>query len=168
MSKAYDIIKKDFDARCTTMVISYILDKGAENVAKITHGQIAKLEGNPLMTQEFVQALVRTARKICKECSQEEIVCLIQDEWDCRQLRDNRVNTHNLAMQIIENFEDLLDEKGITIPCADKTEERERHDDGNEAKIYGTEYGELHDAVEETLIAALDKAFVPVTSYEYE
>ena len=168
MSKAYDIIMKEFDTRCTTMVISYILDKGAENVAKITDEQIAKLEGNPLMTQSFVQSLVRTARRICTECNQEEIVCLIQDEWDCRQLRGNRVNTHNLAMEILEDFEDLLDEKGIRIPCADDTEQYERYDDGNEAKIYGTEYGNLHDAVEETLIAALDKAFVPVTSYEYE
>ena len=44
-------------------------------------------------------------------------------------------------------FEELLDEKGIEIPCEDSVEQRERYDGGNEAKLYGTEYWNLVDEV---------------------
>lgn len=52
---------------------------------------------------------------------------------------------------ILDVFEDLLDSKGIEIPCEDEREQDERHDGGNDAKIYGTEYGELYDAIEKIL-----------------
>ena len=55
------------------------------------------------------------------------------------------------AIAILEVFEDLLDSKGIEIPCEDEREQDERHDGGNDAKIYGTEYGELYDAIEKIL-----------------
>lgn len=52
-----------------------------------------------------------------------------------------------IATEIVELFEDLLDEKGIEIPCEDKQEEAERHYGGNNAKLYGTEYWTLLDKV---------------------
>ena len=55
------------------------------------------------------------------------------------------------VIAILEVFEDLLDSKGIEIPCEDEREQDERHDGGNDAKIYGTEYGELYDAIEKIL-----------------
>jgi len=54
----------------------------------------------------------------------------------------------NLASEIVELFEDLLDEKGIEIPCEDKTEQSERYEDGNTAKLYGMEYWSLVDKIE--------------------
>lgn len=48
-----------------------------------------------------------------------------------------------LAYAVVDAFEDLLDEKNIEIPCADHFEEEERHHEGNDAKIYGTEYCDL-------------------------
>lgn len=55
------------------------------------------------------------------------------------------------VIAILEVFEDLLDSKGIEIPCEDEQEQKERYDGGNEAKIYGTEYGEVYDAIEKIL-----------------
>ena len=55
------------------------------------------------------------------------------------------------VIAILEVFEDLLDSKGIEIPCEDEREQDERHDGGNDAKIYGTEYGEVYDAIEKIL-----------------
>ena len=52
-----------------------------------------------------------------------------------------------LAYAVVEAFEDLLDEKNLEIPCADHFEEEERHHEGNDAKIYGTEYGDLIEKV---------------------
>lgn len=47
------------------------------------------------------------------------------------------------VVAIMDAFEELLDSKGIEIPCEDENEQNERHNDGNVAKIYGTEYWEL-------------------------
>ena len=51
------------------------------------------------------------------------------------------------AIRIIEIFEDLLEAKGVEIPCDDPYEESHRYDDMNLAAIYGTEYGNLVNAV---------------------
>lgn len=53
-----------------------------------------------------------------------------------------------LANEIVELFEELLDEKGIEIPCEDEEEQRDRYNDGNETKIYGMEYWSLVDKIE--------------------
>ena len=37
--------------------------------------------------------------------------------------------------QIMELFEDLLEEKNISIPCDDEEEERMRYEDGNTANL---------------------------------
>lgn len=57
----------------------------------------------------------------------------------------------NLAFYVVDIFEDLLDEKDIDIPCADSSEEEDRHENENAARIYGTEYGNLVDRVEALL-----------------
>ena len=56
-----------------------------------------------------------------------------------------------LAAEIVELFENLLDEKGIEIPCADEEEQRVRYDGKNDAKVYGMEYYNL----EATVLALL-------------
>ena len=50
------------------------------------------------------------------------------------------------VIAILDAFENLLDSKGIEIPCED-----ERHNGGNDAKLYGSEYSELYDAIEKIL-----------------
>ena len=38
-----------------------------------------------------------------------------------------------MCLEIIDQFEQLLEEKDISIPCEDSAEEKERHDGGNNA-----------------------------------
>ena len=77
-TKIGNIIEEEFDSRMGNGVISYIMDKGIENVKEITDEQISKLEGNGLMTQDFVQSLVRCARRICNECEWIELIEFIR------------------------------------------------------------------------------------------
>ena len=57
----------------------------------------------------------------------------------------------NLAIDIVELFDDLLDEKGIEIPCKDEVEQKNRYEDGNDAKLYGMEYWNLIDIIQAML-----------------
>jgi len=68
--KVNEIIEKEFDSRVAMMVVSYIFDKGWSYTSSITEEEILTLEGNGLMTAEFIQALVRTSVRICKETSE--------------------------------------------------------------------------------------------------
>ena len=77
-TKIGKIIEEEFDSRMGNAVISYIMDKGMSNVKVITDEQIEKLEGNGLMTQDFVQSLVRCARRICNECEWIELIEFIR------------------------------------------------------------------------------------------
>lgn len=56
-----------------------------------------------------------------------------------------------LAMAIVDLFDELLAEKGIEVPCSDPEEETERHEDDNCACLYGMEYWNLVDSVEEKM-----------------
>lgn len=67
-NKVTNIINKEFDGRLAGVVITYLFDKGIENVAEITDEQISEIPGNGFMTASFSQALVRTAREIAKTC----------------------------------------------------------------------------------------------------
>lgn len=77
-TKIGKIIEEEFDSRMGNAVISYIMDKGMSNVKEITDEQIKKLEGNGLMTQGFIQSLVRCARRICIECEWNELIEFIR------------------------------------------------------------------------------------------
>lgn len=85
-TKIGKIIEEEFDSRVGNAIVSYIMDKGMENIKEITDEQIKKLEGNGLMTQEFVQSLVRCARRICREC---EWIELTEDQAECYQIIGN-------------------------------------------------------------------------------
>jgi hypothetical protein len=63
----------------------------------------------------------------------------------------NQERARQLAITIIDEFEDLLAEKDITIPSADR-EGREE-----EACIYGSEYWRLEDTITDMLAKALKK-----------
>lgn len=58
-----------------------------------------------------------------------------------------------LAGQIVELFENLLDKKGIEIPCEDAAEQKDRYDGGNTARLYGMEYYRLIEQIESLLEA---------------
>ena len=77
-TKIGKIMEEEFDSRMGNAVISYIMDEGIGNVKEITDDQIEELEGNGLMTQDFVQSLVRCARRICIECELAELIEFIR------------------------------------------------------------------------------------------
>lgn len=88
-------------------VISYIMDKGMSNVKKITDEQIKKLEGNGLMTQDFVQSLVRCARRICNECEWIELIKFIRLHlWCTPTVHDVYLYKEDFTD---ESFAELLD-----------------------------------------------------------
>lgn len=55
-----------------------------------------------------------------------------------------------LVGQIIDIFEDFLDERGIILDNPERDEDEDL-DPEEAANIFGTDYGELQDAIEETL-----------------
>lgn len=65
-----EIIRKHFDERMSMAVVTYIIDKGWEYVRQITEEEIKEISGNAFMTDVFVQSLVRTAVRICRETNQ--------------------------------------------------------------------------------------------------
>lgn len=77
-TKIGKIIEEEFDSRAGNMVFTYLMGKGIENIKEITDEQIEKMEGNGLMTQRFVQSLVRCVRRICNECEWIEIIEFIR------------------------------------------------------------------------------------------
>ena len=58
---------------------------------------------------------------------------------------------HECAVDLVEIFEDLLDDKEINVPCEDWREEAERHVNESSARVYGSEYGDLIDKIEARL-----------------
>lgn len=55
------------------------------------------------------------------------------------------------ACEIIGIFEHLLDEKGISIPCADASDQEERQENEEAGRIYGAEYYSLENSIIETV-----------------
>ena len=55
------------------MAVAYLLDKGLTFVQQITDEEIKALEENGMMTKEFVQGIVSTARDIANECGNNAI-----------------------------------------------------------------------------------------------
>lgn len=62
----YEIYKRN--PSVYPMAVGYLLDKGFTFVQQITDEEIDGLEGNGIMTENFVKDLVRTARDIAREC----------------------------------------------------------------------------------------------------
>ena len=58
---------------------------------------------------------------------------------------------NKLATEVVGLFEELLDRKGIEIPCDDKDEQKERYDGNNTAKLYGMEYYNLVSGIQNLL-----------------
>jgi len=83
MLKAKDICNRVAFNVPYVMIISYILDKGQSVIKEITDEQIAEVEGNALMTEGFCRAIIRAAREVVRECTQDEIIQLIKAEWCC-------------------------------------------------------------------------------------
>ena len=47
-----------------SMATTYLVEKGTENVKQLSDETISRVQGNPLMTAEYCQTLIRVARDI--------------------------------------------------------------------------------------------------------
>ena len=82
------------------------------------------------------------------EASKYQIVATASDENKAPIIKTEDIP--ELVGQIIDIFEDFLDERGIVLQNPERDED-ENLDPENSANIYGTDYGELQDAIEATL-----------------
>lgn len=119
-TKIGKIIDEEFDSRVGNMVFTYLMDKGIENIKEITDEQIEKMEGNGLMTQQFVQSLVRCARRICNECEWIEIIEFIRLHlWCTPTVHDVYLYkedfTKETFAELLDNFDLEEDEVGSEI-----------------------------------------------------
>lgn len=82
MNKISELIAKEFDTRTEVMIATYIMDSGYNELRQMPDEEIDKLDGNGLMTKDFVQALVRTSKHICEQFSIMDILIWIRtDCW---------------------------------------------------------------------------------------
>lgn len=59
-----------------------------------------------------------------------------------------------LLSQIVECFEDFLEERGIEVPTSQEEKRREDPDwEENDAVIYGMDFGELMESVADVLVS---------------
>ena len=72
-----------------------------------------------------------------------------------------KVYTRDIAAQIVENFENVLDEQDITLTSL---EDDEKEPD-NAARLYGSAYYDLIDATESIVIQTLEQAVVSRDKY---
>lgn len=87
----YANMKKLYDRTPTVMwnmAVAHLLDIGFREAIQITDEDIEQLEENGMMTQQFVQDLVRTTRDIAKECGNNvvEVIqfCTIEKCFDMK------------------------------------------------------------------------------------
>ena len=83
-------------------VITYLMEKGTDNLREITEEEILKLKGNSIMTDEFVQSLVRCAVRISKECN---------EIHDILPFIVNELYVPDAGMKIIDLYKDEVDEE---------------------------------------------------------
>ena len=99
--KVKRIINEEFDERMSMTVITYLMEKGTDNLREITEEEILKLKGNSIMTDEFVQSLVRCAVRISKECN---------EIHDILPFIVNELYVPDAGMEIIDLYKNEVDE----------------------------------------------------------
>lgn len=72
-----------------------------------------------------------------------------------------QVYTHDIAAQIVENFENVLEEQNITLTSP---EDDEKEPD-NAARLYGSTYCDLLDVTEAIIIQTLEQVGVSHDKY---
>lgn len=83
MDKVRKIIHDNFDDRVALMVMAYLLGQlGMDQAKTLTDDEINSVKGNAMMTDDFVHALMRTAREIAKTCDFVDVVKYIVTEFD--------------------------------------------------------------------------------------
>lgn len=88
-----------------------------------------------------------------------QAVEVADDPDDGPRVPAGKAYARDAAALILEKFEDLLERKGISVPCDDPDEQAELDGDpDNGARLYGTEYSDLLDEVEADIAEFAEKA----------
>lgn len=66
MKEIENLIENEFDSRMKTSIFSYILEKGIENVVKITEEEICEIEREKHIEPQFIRAFVKVSIQICR------------------------------------------------------------------------------------------------------
>ena len=74
---------------------------------------------------------------------------------------EKQVYMRDIAAQIVENFEDVLEEQDITLTSPEDDEK----DPDNAARLYGSAYYDLLDATESIVIQTLEQAGISRDKY---
>lgn len=74
------------DLAVFSMATTQLMLMGWNDAEKLTDEEIAEQKGNGLMTQEFVQDLLRLTRKVAKTCSPVEFIqfCQVEKLYDTK------------------------------------------------------------------------------------
>jgi hypothetical protein len=73
------IINKDFDSRLSIALINYIMDVGFAHLKEKTEKEIDEEKSDcSFISDNVCKAMVRTAVRICKECTKEEVLTYIR------------------------------------------------------------------------------------------
>jgi len=97
-----------------SMAVAHLLDIGFRSAEEITDDEIAQMKGNGLMTQGFVQDLVRLSREIAKACDNNpvEIIqfCQAEEVFDIRRYANKP--TYSDLVSYIQNAMGMLEHGG--------------------------------------------------------
>ena len=74
---------------------------------------------------------------------------------------EKQVYTRDIAARIVENFEDVLEEQGITLTSPEDDEK----DPDNAARLYGSAYYDSLDATTSIVIQTLEQAGISHDKY---
>lgn len=108
-NKIGKLIRKEFDTRMCTAVMDYIMEKGVENLKLVTEEQILTAKGNALMTDEFVQALVRVSVHISQQFCILDILDFAQKHC-CFGTRMSMVNIYREDVVEDDTWEQLCEQ----------------------------------------------------------
>lgn len=64
-------------------------------------------------------------------------------DWDSKEAK--------YTLEIIDIFEDFLEKRGVEIPTSVEEMKEDSNYEGNSARVYGTDWGDLVDAIYGTL-----------------
>ncbi len=81
-------LEEQYGTMVVRMALSNMIDKGMEFCSYITDDEIAELDGNAMMTKEFVQDLVRISKELASYSLWDDIMPYIKERIDMYGVAD--------------------------------------------------------------------------------
>ena len=118
MQKIEATIKNEIGTEYELMVITYLFDKGFSFCQRITDEDIAQLEGNSMMSTDFVQSLVRCAKELANNFELIDIMKYVRCEvWMTPAVKEVRLWKADLSNGAFAEICEVLE-----VDCDEATE----------------------------------------------